>query len=153
MLNLKVKIMEFAIIQKPECTKQFGRNAFLATLEVLLRRASLPVRVIGFYEVTLARDIVESFYEEHKEKTFFTDLVDFMTSGPCVVYKLKSSSNDENLLSQFRAQIVGATNPADAELWTLRHMLGTNLTKNGVHCPRTWNEARIEMEKLRVFVQ
>ncbi len=144
--------MNFCIIQKPECTKQFGRTAFLASLEVLLRRASLPVRVVGFCEVTLARDIVESFYEEHREKPFFTDLVDFMTSGPCVVYKLESSSDDENLLSQFRAQIVGATNPADAELWTLRHMFGTNLTKNGAHCPRTWEEAKIEMEKLKVFV-
>lgn len=70
----------------------------------------------------------EGFYAEHKERPFFRDLVNFMTSGPVVLMVLEG----ENAIANYR-QVMGATNPENAEPGTLRKDFATNVEKNTVH--------------------
>lgn len=70
----------------------------------------------------------EEFYAEHKERPFFGELVDFMTSGPVMLMVLKG----ENAVMRNR-EIMGATNPAQAAEGTLRKRFGDSMGENAVH--------------------
>ncbi len=70
----------------------------------------------------------EGFYEVHKERPFYQDLVDFMTSGPCMPMALEK----EDAVAEFR-QLIGATNPADAAENTIRKEFAESVQNNAVH--------------------
>lgn len=76
----------------------------------------------------LSREQAERFYEVHKERPFYQDLVDFMTSGPCMPMALEK----EDAVAEFR-QLIGATNPADAAENTIRKDFAESLQNNAVH--------------------
>jgi nucleoside-diphosphate kinase len=78
--------------------------------------------------IHLSREKAEGFYAIHKERPFYNDLVDFMTSGPCMPMALEK----ENAVNSFRS-LIGATNPADAEAGTIRKDFAENIQNNAVH--------------------
>lgn len=78
--------------------------------------------------MTLTREIAETHYGEHKERPFFNDLVDFITSGPVFAMVWEG----ENVISTART-MMGATNPADAAVGTIRGDFGVRVDMNVIH--------------------
>ena len=78
--------------------------------------------------IHLSREKAEGFYAVHKERPFYNDLVDFMTSGPCMPMALEK----EDAVNSFRS-LIGATNPVDAEAGTIRKDFAENIQNNAVH--------------------
>ena len=79
-------------------------------------------------EMHIDEDMAKLHYEEHHDKPFFNDLIEFITSGPVVAMELEG----EEAVSRLR-ELMGATNPSDAEPGTIRAKYGTELEKNVVH--------------------
>jgi nucleoside-diphosphate kinase len=88
----------------------------------------------------LSQKEAEGFYAVHKERPFFKDLVTFMTSGPVVLMVLEG----ENAVAKNR-EIMGATNPANADAGTIRKDFATNVEKNTVHGSDSADNAKIEI--------
>jgi nucleoside-diphosphate kinase len=86
------------------------------------------LRVVAARMLQLTRERAEAFYAVHKERPFFNDLVAFMTSGPVLVQALEG----ENAIARNR-EIMGATNPKDAEKGTIRADFASNIEENAVH--------------------
>ena len=84
--------------------------------------------------------LAEEHYGEHKDKPFFTDLVEFITSGPVVAMQVEG----ENVVMQIR-NLMGATNPKDAEENTIRKLYGISIDKNSVHGSDSIENAKIEI--------
>ena len=84
--------------------------------------------IIGAKLLQMTQKQAESFYEVHKERSFFKDLITFMTSGPCMVLALEK----ENAVQTWRTAI-GSTNPEEAEEGTIRKDFATNVQENAVH--------------------
>ena len=79
-------------------------------------------------QLLMTKEKAEGFYAVHRERPFFSELVDFMSSGKCVVLSLKR----ENAVAKWR-EVIGATNPEEAEKGTIRALYGTNTGNNAVH--------------------
>ena len=79
-------------------------------------------------EMHIDEDMAKLHYAEHHDKPFFNDLIEFITSGPVVAMELEG----EEAVSRLR-ELMGATNPSDAEPGTIRAKYGTELEKNVVH--------------------
>ena len=88
----------------------------------------------------LSRKEAEGFYAVHKERPFFKDLVNFMTSGPVVLMVLEG----ENAIAKNR-EVMGATNPANAAPGTIRKDFATDVEKNTVHGSDSEETARTEI--------
>ena len=76
----------------------------------------------------ISQEMAEIHYEEHKDKSFFNNLIQFITSGPVVAMELEG----DEAVNKVRS-LMGATNPNDAKPGTIRHKFGTELEKNVVH--------------------
>ena len=76
----------------------------------------------------ISKSLAEEHYGEHKDKPFFNDLVEFITSGPVVAMQVEG----ENVVAQIR-NLMGATNPSDATPGSIRGDLATELDQNVVH--------------------
>jgi nucleoside-diphosphate kinase len=87
----------------------------------------------------LTRGEAERFYEVHKERPFYNDLVEFMTSGPIVVAILKK----ENAVEDYR-KLIGATDPAKAEEGTIRKEFARSMQENAVHGSDSDENAKFE---------
>jgi nucleoside-diphosphate kinase len=111
----------FSII-KPDATR---RNI---TGKVITKLEDGGLRVIASKRIHMTREQAEGFYSVHKERPFFGELVDFMRSGPVVVQVLEG----ENAVARNR-EIMGATNPADAEAGTIRAEYAESIGENSVH--------------------
>lgn len=85
-------------------------------------------KILGMKMVCMSKKSAEGFYEIHKERPFFAELVEFMTSAPCVPIALEK----ENAVEDYR-KLIGATNPAEAEEGTIRKLYAESLSKNAVH--------------------
>ena len=85
-------------------------------------------KILAQKKLKLTRVQAEAFYDIHKERPFFNDLVDFMISGEIVVQVLEA----ENAVLNYR-KIMGDTNPEKAEINTLRKLYGSNIQCNAVH--------------------
>lgn len=96
--------------------------------EVYRRFESAGLQIVAARMLHLARDQAERFYEVHRERPFFKDLVSYMTSGPVMVQVLEG----ESAISLNR-NIMGATNPADAEAGTIRADYAESIEENIVH--------------------
>ena len=85
-------------------------------------------KIKGAKLLKMTKKQAEGFYEIHKEKPFFDDLIQFMTSGPCMVLALEK----ENAVDSWR-DTIGATNPEDAAKGTIRKDFALNVQENAVH--------------------
>lgn len=86
------------------------------------------LRVKGLRMMHMTRPIAEGFYAAHRERSFFGELVDFMTRGPCVVMVLEG----ENAVAKWR-EVMGATDPAKAADNTVRKLFGGSVGENAAH--------------------
>jgi len=111
----------FSII-KPDAT---NRNL---TGKIIDRFESNGLRVVASKRLHMSREQAEGFYAVHKERPFFGELVSFMISGPVVVQVLEG----ENAIAKNR-EIMGATNPADADEGTIRKDFAESIEANSVH--------------------
>ena len=96
--------------------------------KILQRFEENGLQIVASKMIHMTRSQAETFYGVHKERPFFNDLVEFMTSGPCVVQVLEG----ENAILKNR-EIMGATNPKDAEPGTIRADFANSLDENSVH--------------------
>lgn len=85
-------------------------------------------KILGLKFIKLTEKQAQTFYEIHKERPFFNDLVKYMTSGPILPIALEK----ENAIDDFR-KLIGATDPAKAEQGTIRKLFGTNIERNAIH--------------------
>ncbi|MDY0290817.1 MAG: nucleoside-diphosphate kinase [Desulfuromonadaceae bacterium] len=85
-------------------------------------------KVLGLKKIYLSKVEAEGFYYVHKERPFFGELTDFMSSGPCIVMALEA----ENAIMKWR-DLMGATNPAEAAEGTLRREFGASIGENATH--------------------
>lgn len=85
-------------------------------------------QVLAMQQVMLTRERAEAFYAVHRERPFFNNLVEFMTSGSCVPMALKK----EGAVTSFR-KLIGATNPEEADEGTIRRDFAENIQNNAVH--------------------
>ena len=111
----------FSII-KPDATRRNLTGAVTRMLE------EAGLRVIASRRIRMSQAQAEAFYGVHRERPFFADLVSFMTSGPVVVQVLEG----EDAVKRNR-DIMGATNPAQAEPGTIRKELAESIEANSVH--------------------
>jgi nucleoside-diphosphate kinase len=90
--------------------------------------------------VRFSRERAEQFYAVHRERPFFQDLVRYVTSGPVVAIEVES----EEAVSRMR-ELIGATNPAEARLGTIRSMYGSDIQHNAVHGSDSPDNAQKEL--------
>ena len=109
-------------IIKPDATR---RNL---TGKINARFEENGLRIVAQKRIRLTREQAEGFYAVHKERSFFGDLCEFMTSGPVVVQVLEG----EDAIAQNR-KIMGATNPANADEGTIRQAHALSIGENSVH--------------------
>lgn len=96
--------------------------------EIISQFESSGLKIAAAKLTQLSKQQCEEFYAEHKERPFFGELVEFMTSGPVMLMCLSG----ENAISRNR-EIMGATNPAEAADGTLRKKYGDSMGENAVH--------------------
>jgi nucleoside-diphosphate kinase len=111
----------FSII-KPDATT---RN-LTGTINAMIENAGL--RIVAQKRVRMSRKQAETFYAVHRERPFFRELVEFMISGPVVVQVLEG----ENAIAAYR-DLMGATDPAEAAVGTIRKVLAKSIGENSVH--------------------
>lgn len=109
-------------IIKPDATERNITGKIIAMLE------EGGLRVIAQKRVRWSREQAEKFYEVHKERPFYNDLVNFMISGPIVLQVLEG----EGAVAKNR-EIMGATNPSEAAPGTIRAEFAENIERNSVH--------------------
>ncbi len=108
--------------------------------EILKRIEDSGLRVVALKMKQLTRSEAEGFYYVHREKPFFNDLVDFMTSGPVALFVLEG----ENAIERYR-RLMGATDPKKAEKGTIRSDLAESMQCNTVHGSDGPDTARFEI--------
>ena len=96
--------------------------------EIYKRFEDSGLTIVDAKMLHLTREQAEGFYAVHKERPFFSDLVDYMISGPVMVQVLEG----ENAIEKNR-ELMGATNPAEADEGTIRKDFATSIEKNTVH--------------------
>jgi len=96
--------------------------------EIIRRVEQNGYRIVAIDKLLLSRKEAEVFYEVHRGKPFFNELVDFMSSGPCVPMVVEG----EDVIEGIR-ELIGATDPSKAAEGTIRKDFGENITKNSVH--------------------
>ncbi|MEX2450820.1 MAG: nucleoside-diphosphate kinase [Rhodospirillales bacterium] len=121
-------------IIKPDAT---ARN-LTGKINTLFENADL--RIVAQKRIRLTREQAEGFYAVHKERSFFGELCDYMCSGPVVVQVLEG----ENAVVRNR-EIMGATNPANADEGTIRKAFGEDVQANSVHGSDSPENAAIEI--------
>ncbi len=123
----------FSII-KPDATRRNLTGAVTKMLE------EAGLRVVASKRIHMSREQAEGFYAVHKERPFFGELVSFMISGPVVVQVLEG----ENAMAKNR-EVMGATNPANAEPGTIRKELAESIEANTVHGSDSLENAATEI--------
>ncbi len=97
-------------------------------------------KVVGLKKLFLSKKEAEGFYYVHRERPFFDELTDFMSSGPCIVMVLEA----EGAIKKWR-DLMGATNPDEAAEGTLRKEFGTHVGENATHGSDAPETAAFEM--------
>lgn len=123
----------FSII-KPDATRRNLTGKINAKLE------EAGLRIIAQKRVRLTREQAEGFYAVHKARPFFNDLCTFMTSGPVVLQVLEG----ENAIARNR-EVMGATNPANAAVGTIRKEFAESIEANSVHGSDAPETAAVEI--------
>jgi len=121
-------------ILKPDSTARNLTGAVNAVIE----KAGL--RIVAQKRIHMTRDQAGAFYSVHKERPFFGELVDFMTSGPVVVQVLEA----DDAIAKYR-EVMGATNPANAAEGTIRKLFAQSVGENTVHGSDAPETAAVEI--------
>ena len=121
-------------IIKPDATKRNLTGLINAKFE------NAGLKIIAQKRLQLTRSMAEKFYEIHKERPFFNDLVDFMISGPVVVQVLEGDN-----AVKLNRDVMGATNPDDAEEGTIRKEFAESIEANSVHGSDSLENAQNEI--------
>ena len=98
------------------------------------------LKIIAQRMILMSRIDAEKFYEVHRQRAFFSDLCEYMTSGPVIVQVLQG----QNAVMKNR-ELMGATNPEVAEDGTIRKMYGISVEENSVHGSDSLDNAKIEI--------
>ena len=120
---------------KPDATKRNLTGAITKMLE------DAGLRVVASKRVWMSKREAEGFYAVHKERPFFGELVEGMTSGPTIVQVLEG----ENAVAKNR-EVMGATNPANADAGTIRKTYAESIEANSVHGSDSPENAKIEID-------
>ncbi len=121
-------------ILKPDCIKKNFAGQVLARIE------GAGFRVLALKMVTLSRETAGGFYAVHRERPFFGELVNFMSSGRCIPIALEK----ENAVADFR-RLIGATDPGEAAAGTIRKDFASSKGENIVHGSDSPANGRIEI--------
>ena len=121
-------------ILKPDCVKK----NLIGKVVTLIQNAGFKVSAIKM--VKLTPEAAKGFYEVHKDRPFFNDLILYMTSGPCVPIALEK----DNAVEDFR-KLIGATDPAKAAEGTIRKLYADSIQENIVHGSDSNENAEIEI--------
>ena len=121
-------------IIKPDAT---SRN-ITGQVNSIIEKSGL--KIIGQKRIKLTKETAGKFYEVHKERPFFQDLVSFMVSGPVIVQVLQG----ENAVALYR-KVMGATNPQEAEVGTIRKEFALSIEANSVHGSDSIENAKKEI--------
>ena len=121
-------------IIKPDATKRNITGSINAKFE------EAGLNIIAQKRLQMNKDMAQKFYEIHKDRPFFNDLVDFMISGPVIAQVLRG----ENAVKLNR-DIMGATNPKEAEEGTIRNKFAESIEANSVHGSDSLENAKSEI--------
>lgn len=121
-------------IIKPDAVEQHNIGNIIAMIQ------ASGLEILGMRMIHLSRPQAEGFYEVHKERPFFGELVDFMTRGPVVVTALQG----DDAVARYR-KLMGSTNPAEADEGTIRKAYGTDIGENACHGSDSVENGRIEV--------
>ena len=121
-------------ILKPDATK---RN-LTGKINAVIEEAGL--RIVAQRRIRMSKEEAEDFYDVHRERPFYGELVEFMTSEPVVVQVLEG----ENAVARYR-EVMGATNPAQAAEGTIRKLFALSVGENSVHGSDSADNAKIEI--------
>lgn len=135
-INLKEFKMNltFSII-KPDATKRNITGSINKIIE------DNGLRIVAQKRIKLSKEKAESFYSVHNDKSFFNELIEYMTSEPVVIQVLHA----ENAVTKYR-EVMGSTNPKDAKSGTIRKEYGLNIQENSVHGSDSEDNANIEID-------
>tara|TARA_B100000683_G_scaffold206704_1_gene200511 strand:+ start:7792 stop:8208 length:417 start_codon:yes stop_codon:yes gene_type:complete len=120
---------------KPEAVEAGNTGAILKRIE------ESGFRIVAMKKVHLSEEKAGKFYEVHKERPFYSELIEYMSGGPIIVAILEK----ENAVSDFRT-LIGATNPEDAANGTIRKEFATSLAMNAIHGSDSDENAKIEAD-------
>ena len=120
---------------KPEAVEAKNAGAILNRIE------NAGFRIVALKKVHLSASRAAEFYAVHKERPFYQELIDYMSSGPIMAAILEK----ENAVSDFR-KLIGATNPENAEPGTIRADFAESMAKNAVHGSDSDENAQIEAD-------
>jgi nucleoside-diphosphate kinase len=120
-------------ILKPDCV----RKNLIGEVIKRIQEAGFSIKAMKLTRLT--EDTAGGFYAVHKERPFFGELVEFMSSGPCVPMILEK----ENAIADFR-EFIGATNPAEAEEGTIRADFADSVGENIIHGSDSVENGKIE---------
>ena len=123
----------FSII-KPDATKRNITGSINKIIE------GNDLRIVAQKRIQLSKDQAEKFYSVHKERSFFNDLINYMTSEPVVIQVLEGN----NAVKAYR-EVMGATNPEEAAEGTIRKLHALNIQENSVHGSDSEENANIEI--------
>ena len=122
-------------IIKPDATKRNLTGLINAKFE------NAGLKIIAQKRLQLTKSMAEKFYEIHKNRPFYNDLVNFMISGPVIVQVLEG-----NNAVKLNRTVMGATNPEDAEEGTIRKEFAESIEANSVHGSDSLENAKIEID-------
>ena len=122
-------------IIKPDAVKRDLTGKIIAMFE------EKGLRIVAQKKILLSKEQAGSFYAVHRQRPFFDELCEFMSSGPIVVQVLQGSNAIE-----LNRQIMGATNPEEADEGTIRKKYALSLEKNSVHGSDSLENAKIEID-------
>lgn len=120
---------------KPDATLKGHTGAILKIIN------DAGFRIIAMKMTHLSKIKAAQFYEVHKERPFYKELVEFMSRGPITAAILEK----ENAVEEFR-KLIGATNPAQADEGTIRKLFATSVGENAIHGSDSDDNARIESD-------
>jgi len=109
--------------------------------EIYTRFEKANLKIVKAMMVHLSKEEAEGFYAVHKDRSFFNDLVKFMTSGPVMIQALEG----DNAVLKNR-ELMGATNPKEADAGTIRADFADSIDANAVHGSDSLENAKIEIE-------
>ena len=118
---------------KPDAVENGHTGSILAQIN------AAGFRIVALKKTQMTKNDAETFYEVHKERPFFGELVEFMTRGPIVAAILEK----ENAVENFRT-LIGATNPANAAEGTIRKLYAISMGENAIHGSDSDENAQIE---------
>src|SRR5688500_20120149 len=133
-MELSMAVTRTFSIIKPDATRRNLTGAVTKMLE------EAGLRVVASKRIRMSKEQAEGFYGVHRERPFFNDLVSFMMSGPVVVQVLEG----EDAVKRNR-DVMGATNPVNAEEGTIRKTLAESIEANSVHGSDSGENAAIEI--------